>query len=397
MTLQITGNNMNGSPELSFSGGNSTTFAWSPFGGGVPRTGNRASLPGFNGERQDPLSGVSHLGNGYRAYSPALRRFTCPDSESPFGAGGINAYVYCDHDPVNNTDPSGHGPITSLIRKVITLGERLGIASAETADSMALGLVTAGSVETGTTLAAQTSTGISQQIAQARGNTVAATELGWATMGMGMAGGLGLSEGNIGKTVRRLRGTAKKYRVAEANTLRYGRVSDLEEEGITHLAHSAGKGEDIAEGIQYFIDEHDYNLTDEAIEQGIAKKPRLNVAAHGGYIPVIDKRAIVTVNGHKMSAENIVNELQKRFGELSQFSEIRTIICRSADSRLFSKSLGQQIANISGLPVESFHGTVSRYEHLPFKLYKNAQLITDGSENYRPKYFYPMPGESRKK
>lgn len=110
MTLQITGNNMNSSPELSLSGGNCNTFAWSPFGGGGPRKGNVTSLPGFNGERQDPLSGATHLGNGYRAYSPALRRFTCPDSESPFGEGGVNPYVYCGHDPVNNTDPSGHAP-----------------------------------------------------------------------------------------------------------------------------------------------------------------------------------------------------------------------------------------------------------------------------------------------
>lgn len=110
MTLQMTGNNMNGSPELSLSGGNCSIFAWSPFGGGATRTGTATSLPGFNGERQDPLSGVTHLGNGYRAYSPALRRFTCPDSESPFGDGGINPYVYCEHDPVNNTDPSGHMP-----------------------------------------------------------------------------------------------------------------------------------------------------------------------------------------------------------------------------------------------------------------------------------------------
>ena len=115
MVIQLTGINMNGSPELSLSGGTSTTFAWDPFGGSAARTGNTLSLPGFNGERQDPLYGVTHLGNGYRAYSPALRRFTCPDSESPFGGGGINPYVYCDHDPVNNTDPSGHMPkLTSL-------------------------------------------------------------------------------------------------------------------------------------------------------------------------------------------------------------------------------------------------------------------------------------------
>lgn len=101
---------MNGSPELSLSRGDCNAFAWSPFGGGGPSKGTVTSLPGFNGERQDPLSGATHLGNGYRAYSPALRRFTCPDSESPFGEGGVNPYVYCNHDPVNNTDPSGHAP-----------------------------------------------------------------------------------------------------------------------------------------------------------------------------------------------------------------------------------------------------------------------------------------------
>lgn len=123
MTVQLTGINRNGSPELSLSSGISTTFAWSPFGGGAARTGNATFLPGFNGERQDPLSRVTHLGNGYRAYSPALRRFTCPDSESPLGEGGINPYVYCDHDPVNKTDPSGHKP-TGEVRQRIQAFER---------------------------------------------------------------------------------------------------------------------------------------------------------------------------------------------------------------------------------------------------------------------------------
>lgn len=42
----------------------------------------------FNGERKDPLTGVYHLGNGYRAYNPTIMRFNCPDSLSPFGEGG---------------------------------------------------------------------------------------------------------------------------------------------------------------------------------------------------------------------------------------------------------------------------------------------------------------------
>uniref|UniRef100_UPI0006650D9E RHS repeat-associated core domain-containing protein n=1 Tax=Enterobacter bugandensis TaxID=881260 RepID=UPI0006650D9E len=65
-------------------------------------------ITGFNGERMDPVSGHSHLGNGYRAYSPELVRFTCPDNLSPLGAGGINPYAYCAGDPVNHADPTGH-------------------------------------------------------------------------------------------------------------------------------------------------------------------------------------------------------------------------------------------------------------------------------------------------
>ena len=83
---------------------NGTEYVWSPYGGGTVTD----RLPGFNGERCDPVSGNYHLGNGYRAYSPRLMRFTCPDSLSPFGAGGINSYAYCAGDPVNFTDPSGH-------------------------------------------------------------------------------------------------------------------------------------------------------------------------------------------------------------------------------------------------------------------------------------------------
>ncbi len=248
MTLQLIGTNRSGSPTLSLSAGNSNAFAWSPFGEGAARTGSTTSLPGFNSERQDPLSGMTHLGNGYRSYSPALRRFTCPDSESPFGIGGINPYVYCDNDPVNKTDPSGHGPITWLVRKVIRLGVRLGVASAETAEGMASGLTTAGAVETGTELATQVSTGISQQIAKARGNIAAATELGWITMGMGLAGGLGLMEGDIGQTVRRARGAAKSF----------GLLGETESE-VSSLFGSEGNyrriGDDVSEVRESLMEE----------------------------------------------------------------------------------------------------------------------------------------------
>lgn len=62
----------------------------------------------FNGEFQELMTGYYPLGNGYRMYSPVLMRFLSPDSLSPFGAGGMNAYVYCGGDPRNRHDSNGH-------------------------------------------------------------------------------------------------------------------------------------------------------------------------------------------------------------------------------------------------------------------------------------------------
>ncbi|WP_263597304.1 RHS repeat-associated core domain-containing protein [Pseudomonas fluorescens] len=63
---------------------------------------------GFNGELREARIGWYLLGNGYRAYNPILMRFHSPDSWSPFGRGGLNAYMYCVGDPVNFSDPTGH-------------------------------------------------------------------------------------------------------------------------------------------------------------------------------------------------------------------------------------------------------------------------------------------------
>jgi len=73
-----------------------------------PLASGLLSLLGFNGERPDPVTGCYLLGNGYRAFNPVLMRFNSPDSWSPFGKGGLNAYAYCVGDPVNQADPTGH-------------------------------------------------------------------------------------------------------------------------------------------------------------------------------------------------------------------------------------------------------------------------------------------------
>lgn len=84
------------------------SFAYTPYGHHLQEA-DTPQLLGFNGERFDPFTGYYLLGNGYRAFNPVLMRFNSPDSWSPFGKGGINAYAYCEGDPVNRVDPTGHG------------------------------------------------------------------------------------------------------------------------------------------------------------------------------------------------------------------------------------------------------------------------------------------------
>jgi len=84
-----------------------TAIGYTPYGHRETVTG-LPGLPGFNGEQPDPVTGHYLLGNGYRAYNPILMRFNSPDSLSPFGDGGLNAYAYCVGDPVNRSDPTGH-------------------------------------------------------------------------------------------------------------------------------------------------------------------------------------------------------------------------------------------------------------------------------------------------
>lgn len=80
---------------------------YEPFGHGHDRS---PGGPAFNGVYQESITLHYLLGNGYRAYSPQLRRFLSPDSLSPFRDGGLNSYAYCKSDPINATDPTGHMP-----------------------------------------------------------------------------------------------------------------------------------------------------------------------------------------------------------------------------------------------------------------------------------------------
>ncbi|MCU6275499.1 RHS repeat protein [Morganella morganii] len=191
-----------------------TRHNWSPYGSGNPVD----LLPGFNGERCDPVSGSYHLGNGYRAYNPVLMRFNCPDNLSPFGEGGINPYAYCAGDPVNFTDPSGHMStsagvaigvgIAGLFAAVFTAGASLvatTIAMAATSTiatgasistlgvvSAAVGSVSVTSLVIGGLAAVSDVTAIASGATE-KSNPQASSVLGWTSLSFGIAAMAGVT------------------------------------------------------------------------------------------------------------------------------------------------------------------------------------------------------------
>jgi len=81
--------------------------------------GVSAIVTGFNGTPFDTHANCYHLGQGHRAYLPGIMKFSSADSLSPFGLGGLNAYAYCNGDPVNYSDPQGTNGVLSAAQKLI--------------------------------------------------------------------------------------------------------------------------------------------------------------------------------------------------------------------------------------------------------------------------------------
>ncbi|ADW76673.1 nematicidal protein 2-like protein (plasmid) [Rahnella aceris] len=206
LTLNATGHNNSPLWSRNPSTGAGQLHTWSPWGSGDTADG----IPGFNGERPDPVSGSYHLGNGYRAYNPVLRRFNCPDSLSPFGAGGINPYAYCAGDPVNHTDPTGHiswQGIAGIVGGVIGLGLTLFSAGtsimAYLSAEAVTGQISALSIVTGIFGAISDSTAIAGGFLEDKTPPLLTEALGWISLATGVMGmGMGCITLNADRAAR---------------------------------------------------------------------------------------------------------------------------------------------------------------------------------------------------
>ena len=70
----------------------------------------------YRGYYFDRETGLYYLNARY--YSPEWRRFISPDASEyidPETPNGLNLYTYCNNDPVNLVDPSGHFPWLALL------------------------------------------------------------------------------------------------------------------------------------------------------------------------------------------------------------------------------------------------------------------------------------------
>ncbi len=104
----------------------------------------------YRGYYYDEDTGLYYCNARY--YSPKWRRFISPDDTSylnPESVNGLNLYCYCNNDPVNYCDPSGHMPewlsnvltgigivvgtalfVTAIIASAGTVGALAGIGAA---------------------------------------------------------------------------------------------------------------------------------------------------------------------------------------------------------------------------------------------------------------------------
>lgn len=151
---------------------------------------------GYTGMMREADGG--YLPGGYRWYSPRLRRFSAPDSASPFGEGGINPYAYAGNNPVLRNDTDGHAWWNWLVAiGSAVLGAVVSVATMGTLTPVSMAAFALSLASVGTQLASE--------IVRMKGDEETASLLGWISLGTGIASMVTSSIPAVVKGVRYLK------------------------------------------------------------------------------------------------------------------------------------------------------------------------------------------------
>lgn len=293
------------------------------------------SILAFNGERRDPIGGDYHLGNGYRAFNPQLRRFNAPDSFSPFGAGGINPWAFCQGDPINRADPSGHFSwrsslgiglaIFGVLGAVWTGGSSLVAAASINAALFSASLE---SLAVGSAALVADVSGICSMMLE-KNHAQAAQVLGWVSFASGLLSLGSALAGGLTRLAMPLKKTVWGW------------------DSIHEIQLIAEGGGNANRPVTMFAD----------MQFGLK---RLNVLAHSQYAAGDANAIILLRNGLAMNGYGLAQRVMQHV-DISQYGCARMIICHSADGVV---SLTDQFSQATGLITTGFRGNVTTYGEL---------------------------------
>ncbi len=273
-------------------------ISYTPQGGG-----DNGLRFGFNGELRDTRTGAYHLGNGQRAYMPQVAGFLSMDSFSPFQGGGLNPYCYCNGDPVNFTDPSGHMKsgtqlgldiafllidLAAIGMAIFTGGASLSVMAAVGVASSALGAVSGVLAIAGDSLQIKDEKKGTDSSETIRNLGLASSVFGLASIVTGGFEGVGKNWDDMKQGQKGAESALKKTSRVDPKDPKYKQLK--KEEGRHRKAESEAKGKlrspeewgkSVLKGVTGF-DKADYSMTpvyNNKIRKVITQRPKINKAS----------------------------------------------------------------------------------------------------------------------
>ena len=117
---------------ITATGTEAATYTYDAWGKLLTSTGDLADINPlrYRGYFYDTETGLYYLQSRY--YDPEVSRFINPDAFATTDADGVlsaNMFAYCENNPVNNDDPTGHGLFSTLL-----IGAAVGVVKQFAAD-----------------------------------------------------------------------------------------------------------------------------------------------------------------------------------------------------------------------------------------------------------------------